>query len=1449
VLAAGTPANITLGAGQVERLTFNGAAGSTVALQLSNVTTTPSGSDVLAAVYSPNGLPITPQPPSLNTSGAATTLNMTDLPATGTYTVVVYNYYGIPATATVELANGETASQPTNGTSESYSPVDAGQNTYLSFTATQGQNLQLTLNNISFNGSSTNSFDVNVLNSINQSINGLTCSQSNPGASCSLTLWDLNAGTYTIQIVPTGGGTMRFDTVLEPFTTGSTLTVGTPVTATLAAGEVEQFAFNANAYDTVELQLANVSTTPAGQPVYVNVYAPNTGAANYNNYLTTASLSSGSATIPLSNLPATGTYQVVLFSDYGLPASAQLTEVSDTPLPPPTLGTPTLPTTGVPQSEQTSSGQSLTMTFNATTQGQNIELTFDNITLTGSSGGEFIATVTNPSGTVLATMTCTQGEGGTCTQSLWNLPEGTYTVVAQPQGGGTMQFDAIAAVDTTGSALTTTAPASVSLNAGQVERYTFTGTQGNTMTLGISNVVTNASWGEVVVSVYRPDVGVITTSDYYTQADLDNGHSAAINLNDLPVRGTYTVVVSSYGFPATLQLSLANPSASTLADNGQPVSYASTVSGQNVGFSFNATNGQNLELTLNNVSMTSNSSYDIDVLNSGGVNIGSTYCTTGNPGTSCTVPLWNLPAGSYSVLIEPRGAVGTMSFDALLQPDVSGGALTLGTVANVSLAAGQAERFTFSGTQGGNLAVELANVATTPSGQSVSAYVYSPNGEAITIGNEYAQVQSSSAPSVVALTDLPESGTYTVVVSTSYGIPATAQLTVVNEDLPTQPSNGTAETYSTISPTQNIYIPFVATQDQNLELTFNNIILSGTDAMEVSVTNAQGGSVASFWCYSSSGTSCTQSLWNLNVGNYSIEIQPYVSGTMQFTAYLSTDIAGPTLAAGTAQNVSLSEGQTERFTFSGTAGQTVALELSGLATTPVGQAVYLQVYRPDLGVILANNGTISASNAYASTNTSTGTVTLNLPNLPVTGTYTVVLNGNLEVPVTGQLTLVSGETGTLATNGTAVTETSKGAGENVDFNFTATQGQNLEFVLSNFSVTGASNTFNVFVYNAGGAQIANFACAPSSLTTVCKTSLWNLAAGTYSVMAEPPAGGVLQLTAQLQPDVIGAALSANEATSVSLAAGEVERFTFTGAANTPTTLQIANVTTSPSGQDFEAYVYAPGSSIGTTNAYTSIAAPSGSTTILPLSNLPVSGAYTLVLRTDNGESGTAQITMTGLAGTLGSVPNNFAASGVGNTVTASFVVASTGQNLELTMNNVNASGASTDGFEVNVTNPAGEDVANFYCYGTTPGASCSQSLWNLTSGTYTVTAVPIWGGVISFTGVLLPDVSGPTLTSGTASTITLTAGQVERVKFAGTAGNAATLQVASVSTTPANQNVYVYLYLPSVGTITTDDAYEVLQATGSNSLSIPSLPVTGTYTAIVTTGTGIPASAQLTYTQ
>jgi YD repeat-containing protein len=1430
-LVAGTPATVNLAVGQVERLTFSGTAGSNVALGITNLSTTPAGQSVYISVYRPDVGTITTSNywQQTNSGSSPTVLNLPDLPVSGTYAVVVSTSSAVPATVQLTLASSTTGAQTANGNPTSYASAVDGQNAYFTFTATEGQNLELTLDDMTASGGYA---EVTVTSATGVYVGGGYCGAS---FGCSFSLWNLPAGTYSVLVNPAPSSTLQFNAIVAPDIVGPALSAGVPTTVNLSAGQVERLTFQGAQGGTAALGLSGISTTPSGQAVLISVYRPDIALINTSDHYATWNSSNG-PTLNLNNLPATGTYTVVVSTYYGIPATVQLTLANGAAGTVPTNGTSESYASIVPE-------QNAYLSFSAT-QGQNLELSFNDITNVAGGGTDgFTVNVDNAKGTYINGASCSSSSpGSSCIIPLWNLPTGNYSVLIQ-NSGNLMQFNASLQPDVVGPVLPVGSAESINIGQGQAERFSFNANLGDTVVLQTAGLTSVPTGQSLCINVYRPDVGLIQTNNTFSQTctNTSNSTGATITIPNLPVGGTYTIVAATqYGDPETGSIELLSDTAgspptygtTTLPSTGAPQGEESSASGQPITMTFNATQGQNLELALNNVVVTGATAnqFTINVTNAANQSVSSTWCYQSNPDASCSVSLWNLPAGTYTVVATPNYG-GVLQFNAMLQPDIVGPSLTAGTPTNVTLAAGQVERLTFNGTLGATMALGLSGVTTTPGGQDVYVSIYSPNGGLISPSNYYVQHDIASGEYTFNLTNLPATGTYTVVVSSSYELPATAQLLLANGATGTQSTNDTTQSYAANETNQNVYVSFNATQGQNLDLLISGINV----ASYVYVYTSSGTEILTSSCSPSSSTpSCLFPLWDLPAGTYSVILTPISGGQVQFNAAIQPDVVGPSLVAGTPSSVNLQAGQVERFTFSGTLGQTVALTLSKTATVPAGQYLYAYVYRPD-------TGPIALSNSYNSMYT-TGTATLNLADLPVTGTYTVVvLSLNYGLPTTAQLTLTDGVTGTVATTGSEQGFATTEVGQNVYFSFTAKQGQNLEL-----SMLNVSNFANVSVYGPQGAVVVQYDC-PYGGPANCIQPLWNLQAGTYSVVVEPFDNTTLQFSALIQPDVVGPAITTSSPATLSLSAGQAERVTFQGTLHGAVALQLSNLVTTPSGQTVYVNVYAPNGGLITPSGYYQQMNSAGSS-YLNLPNLPATGTYTAVVYSIYGDPFTAQLSeVASDGGSLNGSLGQFTAPGSGQTVNLNFT-ASAGQNLELTLNNINVVGGSSDEFEVVVTAPSGATVADFLCNASTPGNSCSQSLWDLSSGGYSVVATPIAGGTISFDALVLPDTSGTALTSGSSDNISLSAGQVERIQFAGTAGESATLQLTDVATTPANQNLYVYIYSPNVGVIETYNAYATFQATTSGSVTLPNLPVTGTYTAVITTSSGLPATAQLSYT-
>jgi trimeric autotransporter adhesin len=508
--------------------------------------------------------------------------------------------------------------------------------------------------------------------------------------------------------------------------------------------------------------------------------------------------------------------------------------------------------------------------------------------------------------------------------------------------------------------------------------------------------------------VYQPNGAILTTNAYLTGSYSSSG---TLQLPNLPTSGTYTVVMSTGGGePGTAQLTLTSQ---TITSNDQSSVFDGYQVGQSAEFTFSANAGDNLELLLTGMSIGSNyrTPATVSVFDPNGTNVASGQCYdawysgTQNWVPTCRLPLWNLVQGTYTVVITPPDSSSWFyGFNASLQADTVGPALSLNTAATPTLSLGQVERMTFTGNAGDNLALNVANVSTTnTSGQSVQFSVYQPNGAILTT-NAYL-TGSYTSSGTLQLPNLPTSGTYTVVMSTAGGEPGTAQLTLTSQTIT---SNDQSSVFDGYQVGQSAEFTFSANAGDNLELLLTGMSIGSNyrTPATVSVFDPNGTNVASGQCYDAwySGTqnwvpTCRLPLWNLVQGTYTVVITPPDSASWfyGFNASLQADTVGPVLSLDTAATVTLGLGQVERLTFTGNAGDNHVLSISDVSTTNTsGQAVQVAVYGPD--------GSIMPNNAYVS-GQYTGSGTLSMTNLPVSGTYTVLISTVGGEPCTAQLML------------------------------------------------------------------------------------------------------------------------------------------------------------------------------------------------------------------------------------------------------------------------------------------------------------------------------------------------------------------------------------------------------------------------------------------------------------
>ncbi|AIV78435.1 hypothetical protein X994_290 [Burkholderia pseudomallei] len=786
-----------------------------------------------------------------------------------------------------------------------------------------------------------------------------------------------------------------------------------------------------------------------------------------------------------------------------------------------------------------------------------------------------------------------QGNVSTSAPSL-HLPQlsaaGTYLVVFTPSNASAqltvgVQRDAVLAAGTPTNVVTTI--------PGETLRFIFAP---QTLWLAISNTSTNPSGQVVRYAVYN--------SNQVMYASSATSSSATLNLAPLPVTGTYQLIISpDSGVTASAQIQLL--SSGTLVANASGTSYTLPAGGGSMYLNFNATAGANLDLTFSNLSVTgSNNSFSVYVYDPNGAQIVSFPCSVSN--VNCTADLWNLLAGPYTIVVTPPNSSSVVSFTSSLLSEIVGPALTVNSPVQLNVNENQGQRYTFNAHAGDTYALQLSGVT----GQPMSVRMYSPNG-AVTVGGYYTTF-TTSGTQLINLPNLPATGTYTLEVSCAWSGPTcSGQLTLFSGVSGTLTTNATSPAYTANAGGQNIYMAFNAAAGDNLDLTFSNLSITGSSSgFGVNVYDPNGAQVVSFSC-SVSNVNCTADLWNLVAGKYTIVVTPPSSNSViGFTPSLLSEITGSALTVNSPIQLNVNENQGQRYTFTANAGDTYAMQLSGVS----GQTMGVRIYSPNSAITV---------NGYYTTFSTNGTQLINLPSLPATGTYTVEVSCAWGGPsCSGQLTLLPGVGGDLTVNAAPPTYTTTAGGQNIYMAFTAAAGDNLQLTFSNLSITGSSSGFQVNVYAPSGSQVVSFPCSVSMVN--CQAALWNLVAGTYTIIVTPPSGGSeLSFRPYLMAELIEPPLTANTPVTLNVSEPQVQRYTFTAHAGDNYALQVSGV----SGQPITVAVYSPTVSSITLNDYLATMTTSSSQQ-LSLSNLPATGTYTVLVGAGpGGPSSTGQMTL------------------------------------------------------------------------------------------------------------------------------------------------------------------------------------------------------------------------------
>jgi hypothetical protein len=306
---------------------------------------------------------------------------------------------------------------------------------------------------------------------------------------------------------------------------------------------------------------------------------------------------------------------------------------------------------------------------------------------------------------------------------------------------------------------------------------------------------------------------------------------------------------------------------------------------------------------------------------------------------------------------------------------------------------------------------------------------------------------------------------------------------------------------------------------------------------------------------------------------------------------VSADAGAVPIDSGTLSFTSTLPGQVGVATFTATAGDNLGLAITNLTMSPAGNITF--------SVIAPNGG---SSGAIGCSMTPSPGCQLELPNLPLTGTYRIVAAPSVVATMSYTLRLTRHATGTLQI-GTPQT-LNLAPGQYADFTFTAAANQSLAVGATSITATPSGKPVRLQVFAANGTSMGQ------TLSSTWPTlSLTFAAAGTYRlrVYCHDAASVSMQL-ALGSADFGTVPVDSGTVSFTSTVPGQSGVSTFTATAGDDLGLAVTNETMSSAGN--VAYtVYAPnGGTVSTLNC-ASTASPGCQ---LELRDLPLTGTYKIV---------------------------------------------------------------------------------------------------------------------------------------------------------------------------------------------------------------------------------------------
>lgn len=472
----------------------------------------------------------------------------------------------------------------------------------------------------------------------------------------------------------------------------------------------------------------------------------------------------------------------------------------------------------------------------------------------------------------------------------------------------------------------------------------------------------------------------------------------------------------------------------------------------------------------------------------------------------------------------------------------------------------------------------------------ISVAVYAPDGhqvETLNIGNQ------GLANFVNRLSGIAM-GTYTIILSPQSNDQGNVTLSLIADVAGTLTVDGGMSVNLTAG--RSGRYRFTAEAGKGYGLALPGFTMTPANGpMSTTLRKSDGAPLANCDIYTS-GSSCTYapSLF-ASAGTYSIDFVPNGTSSVTFTASFSKDAEGLLIVDGATTTMTIArEGQNGRYTFSGTAGASVGIVLTGMqALSNNSSFTFVQLYRPSDG---AGIGSIDIFAGQAG-----GVLNVTLPE---TGVYTLFIDPAGLATGTIDVQVKTHATGELTVDGS--TPVNLSAGQTGHYSFTAEAGKGYGLGLPGFTMTPANGPMLAALRKPDGSLLANCDIYSSGDGCSYAPSLF-ASAGTYSIDFIPSGIAAVTFNAVLSKDA-GAVLTigAPAAPTVIARAGQNARYTFSGTAG-----QAVSVALTASTQNNYAFMrlYRPsdGASIGVADIF---AGQAGATINV---TLPETGVYSVLV--------------------------------------------------------------------------------------------------------------------------------------------------------------------------------------------------------------------------------------------